>query len=38
VQHVLVASDLLRSAELDDWDGILAGVGRLVAEISAAST
>ena len=32
VQHILVASDLLRSAEIDNWDGILDGVGRLVAE------
>ena len=32
VQHILVASDLLRSAEIDNWDGILDGVCRLVAE------
>jgi probable F420-dependent oxidoreductase len=32
VQHILVASDLLRSAEIDNWDDILDGVGRLVAE------
>ena len=32
VQHILVASDLLRSAEIDNWDGILDGVGRLVAD------
>ena len=31
VQHVMVASDLLRSAEIDNWDAILDGVGRLVA-------
>jgi hypothetical protein len=31
VQHVMIASDLLRSAELDNWDDILEGVGRLVA-------
>ena len=30
VQHIMVASDLLRSAELDNWDDILEGVGRLV--------
>ena len=32
VQHIMVASDLLRSAEIDNWDGIIEGVGRLVAE------
>jgi probable F420-dependent oxidoreductase len=32
VQHIMVASDLLRSAEIDNWDGIIDGVGRLVAE------
>ena len=32
VQHILVASDLLRSAEIDNWDGIIQGVGKLVAE------
>ena len=31
VQHILVASDLLRSAEIDNWDGIIEGVGKLVA-------
>jgi hypothetical protein len=31
VQHIMVASDLLRSAEIDNWDGIIDGVGRLVA-------
>jgi alkanesulfonate monooxygenase SsuD/methylene tetrahydromethanopterin reductase-like flavin-dependent oxidoreductase (luciferase family) len=30
VQHIMVASDLLRSAEIDNWDGIIEGVGRLV--------
>jgi hypothetical protein len=34
VQHIMVASDLLRSAELDNWDAIIEGVGRLVAEWS----
>src|SRR5689334_21862815 len=33
-QHIMVASDLLRSAEIDSWDGIIEGVGRLVAERS----
>jgi probable F420-dependent oxidoreductase len=32
VQHIMVASDLLRSAEIDNWDGIIEGAGRLVAE------
>jgi hypothetical protein len=32
VQHIMVASDLRRSAEIDNWDGIIEGVGRLVAE------
>ena len=36
VQHVMVASDLLRSAEPDNWEGILAGVGRLAADSRAA--
>ena len=35
VQHIMVASDLLRSAEIDNWDGIIEGVGRLVAEARA---
>jgi hypothetical protein len=34
VQHIMVASDLLRSAEIDNWDGIMEGVGRLIAEQS----
>jgi hypothetical protein len=34
VQHIMVASDLLRSAEIDNWDGIIEGVGQLVAERS----
>ena len=32
VQHIMVASDLLRSAQIDNWDAIIEGVGRLVAE------
>jgi alkanesulfonate monooxygenase SsuD/methylene tetrahydromethanopterin reductase-like flavin-dependent oxidoreductase (luciferase family) len=32
VQHIMMASDLLRSAALDNWDAIIEGVGRLVAE------
>jgi probable F420-dependent oxidoreductase len=32
VQHIMVASDLLRSADIDNWDGIIGGVGHLVAE------
>jgi hypothetical protein len=36
VQHIMVASDLLRSAEIDNWDGIIEGVGRLVAEATTA--
>ncbi len=35
VQHIMVASDLLRSAEIDNWDAIIEGVGKLVAEGSA---
>jgi len=35
VQHIMVASDLLRSAAIDNWDGIIEGVGRLVAEARA---
>jgi hypothetical protein len=35
VQHIMVASDLLRSADIDNWDAIIEGVGRLVAEGSA---
>jgi hypothetical protein len=35
VQHIMMASDLLRSAEPDNWDGIIEGVGRLVAEARA---
>jgi hypothetical protein len=31
----MVASDLLRSADIDNWDAIIEGVGRLVAEGSA---
>jgi hypothetical protein len=34
VQHIIVASDLLRSAEIDNWDGIIEGGGRLVGERS----
>ena len=34
VQHIMVASDLLRPAEVDNWDGIIEGVGRLIAEQS----
>jgi hypothetical protein len=30
VQHIMVASDLLRSAEIDNWDNIIEGVGRIV--------
>ena len=36
VQHIMVASDLLRSAEIDSWDGLIEGVGRLVAEATTA--
>jgi hypothetical protein len=32
----MVASDLLRSAEIDSWDGLIEGVGRLVAEATTA--
>jgi hypothetical protein len=32
VQHVTVASDLPRSAGIDNWDGNLETVDRLVAE------
>jgi len=34
VQHIMVASDLLRSAEIDNWDDIIEGVGQLIAEQS----
>jgi hypothetical protein len=36
LQHFMVASDLLRSAEIDSWDGIIEGVGRLVADATTA--
>ena len=31
VQHVMVAPDLLRSTEPDNWDSLIEGVGRLIA-------